>query len=507
MRVRHCRMTSVGICLLFAICGCDADQDDDGGDDDLTNDDLADDDIGDDDSDDDADDDVVDDDADDDADDDIDDDDTVPYPEDYCAYFLTGEVDLEGEDADGDGVPNGWDHCPNNAADGLDSDRDGIGNRFDADIDGDGVENDEDVDRDGDGTDDVDEATAGTDPDDPSSIPDMPRFDLDLGVMNPEPGWYLGDWHVHTEYSHDSVSRLEWQIGAALDAGLDYMAITDHDVFEAPFDPAWDQDDLLLIPGVEWGGAGGHANMWGIRTSNDAASNDPDDIRESWRIARLQGGVQSLNHYGGQKDDWDALFAASPDLLDALDTIEVWNIFWSFNEATNLPAVALWEQLMSEGKRIGAVGGGDVHYVPARRLSPVTVVWAESLSVPGLLHGLRSGRTYITQGDFLSFQGRPLLDFRADGDSDGEFEAMLGDAVPAGPITFRIAVQQAKGPVQLIRDGEEIARFTEHAYNADVVYEFEDEAAAGSWYRVQMRENGLPFSSMRLFSSAIYVED
>ena len=46
-----------------------------------------------------------------------------PYAAEHCAYFLTGEVDLEGEDADGDGVSTGWDHCPNTPADALDSDR------------------------------------------------------------------------------------------------------------------------------------------------------------------------------------------------------------------------------------------------------------------------------------------------------------------------------------------------------------------------------------------------
>jgi len=43
----------------------------------------------------------------------------VIYPPEYCAHFLTGEVDLEG----------------------IDSDRDGIGNQSDPDLDGDGLAN------------------------------------------------------------------------------------------------------------------------------------------------------------------------------------------------------------------------------------------------------------------------------------------------------------------------------------------------------------------------------
>jgi|GEM_PF-2184369 len=427
------------------------------------------------------------------------------YAPEYCAYFLTGEVDLVGTDADNDGVLNGWDHCPNNPYDWLDSDRDGIGNRSDPDMDGDGIANEEDTDRDGDGIANTDEEAAGNDPSDPSSIPGLRRFDTDLGVFNPNPGWYIGDLHVHVEYSHDSSASLASYIPTALDAGLDFLCITDHDVFEAPFDPSWNQQDLLFVPGMEWGGGGGHANQWGIRTWNDAATNAPEDIRQSWRLARLQGGVQSLNHYGAQKESWDLLFSAAPDLLDALDTIEVWNLVWAFQTATNEPSIALWEQLLSAGHHIGAVGGGDTHSPLLTLGSPTTVVWAESLTVPGILHGIRSGRTYITQADPLSFTGRPELDFRVDADGDGIFEAMLGDEVPPGTITLQVNIKNAKGPAILIRNGAEIARFADHATGTDIAHTVTDDAPPGAWYRVEMRESAVPFAPMRLFSSAIYV--
>jgi hypothetical protein len=427
------------------------------------------------------------------------------YPPETCTYFLTGEVELEGTDADGDGVPNSWDHCPNNPFDGLDSDRDGIGNRSDPDMDGDGLPNDQDTDRDGDGVEDATETAAATDPADPSSIPGLRRFDGDLGAMNPAPGWYLGDLHVHVEYSHDSDYSLSSYPPAAHDAGLDFLCITDHDVFEAPFDAYWMKSDLLLVPGMEWGGAGGHANQWGIRTWNDAATDAPDDIRRSWRLARLQGGIQSLNHYGKEKAKWDALFALAPDLLDAIDVVEVWNLVWAFQTATNEPSIALWERLLSAGRHVGAVGGGDTH-TPALTLgSPTTAVWAESLTVPGILHGIRSGRTYLTQADALSSKGRPELDFRVDADGDGVFEAMLGDHVRPGPVRLQVNVQNAKGPVVLIRNGTEFARFEGHASGASVARTVADTAPANAWYRVEMRESALPFSPMRLFSSAIYV--
>jgi hypothetical protein len=244
----------------------------------------------------------------------------------------------------------------------------------------------------------------------------------------------------------------------------------------------------------------------GIRTWNDAATDAPDDIRLSWRKAWLQGGVQSLNHYGADKEDWDRLFANAPDLFDALDVIEIWNSPWIFTTATNEPSIALWEQLLSQGYHIGAVGGSDTHSPLYTTLaSPTTVVWAESLSVPDILYGIRHGRTYIAQADSLSFTGRPELDFRVDADNDGVFEAMLGDEVSPGSIKLRIAIRNAKGPIVLIRNGAELTRFTGHASGSEVEYTYDDDAPPGAWYRVEMRENALSISAMRLISSAIYV--
>ena len=413
-----------------------------------------------------------------------------PYAPEHCAYFLTGEVDTEGVDADGDGVGNGWDNCPNNGADWLDSDRDGIGNLSDPDLDGDGIANADDGDQDGDGVDDADEGTAGTDPMDPTSIPGLPRADVDLGVFNAEPGWYTGDLHVHTEASHDSSQPLAGWVERMPQAGLDFAWITDHRVFEAPFDAAWDQEDVMFVPAMEWGGPG-HANIGGLRTFSEADYDDPTDVLRAWRLAKLQGSVQSLNHYGSDADYWDATFAAEPALLDELDVFEVWNVWWPASLGVNPPSVARWQGLLDQGYRIGAVGGSDAHDVALPVGFPSTVVWAQTLSVPGILDGLRRGRTYITQpypyrdGVEFSYEDRPTLDFRADG-ADG-VEAMLGDVVPAGEVTLRVRVTQAHGPVFLIRDGAEIASSTEHEPGGDAEITLSELASAGSWYRVEMR--------------------
>ena len=435
----------------------------------------------------------------------------APYAADHCAYFLTGEIDLLGTDADGDGVSNSWDHCPNNPADWLDSDRDGIGNRSDPDLDGDGVPNDDDPDRDDDGVSDADEAAEGTDPSDPSSVPGLARYDGDPGVFDANAGWYAGDLHIHTEYSHDSsVPVADW-VPPAMDAGLDFLWITDHRTFQAPFDPTFDEDRVLLVPGIEWGG-GGHAGMGGIRTNNEANYDDPADVVRAWTLARMQGGVQSVNHYGDDVDYWDALFAAAPELLGMLDVVEVWNAWWPVSQGGNDDTIAFWQGLLNAGYRIGAVGGSDVHFAALPIGFPTTVVWADTLSIPGINAGLRAGRSYVTQsfpyrdGELFGYAARPALDFRADADGDGTFEAMLGDTVPSGTVDFQLSVTFAHGPVLLIRDGVEIARFDTHDPGADIAPVFTDDAPAASWYRVEMRATAEPGADPLLLSSPIYVD-
>jgi hypothetical protein len=105
----------------------------------------------------------------------------------------------------------------------------------------------------------------------------------------------------------------------------------------------------------------------------------------------------------------------------------------------------------------------------------------------------------------MVYTGRPELDFRVDADGDGAFEAMLGDEVRPGAITLQVNVKNAKGPIVVFRSGVELTRFTGHATGTDTANTFADSAPPGAWYRVEMRDNALSASAMRLFSSAIYV--
>lgn len=81
-------------------------------------------------------------------------------PEEHSDLDNDGVGDNSDDDRDGDGVPNNADVFPDEAAESSDIDGDGVGDNADHDRDGDGYSNDEEV-------------SAGSDPNDPGSIPDV----------------------------------------------------------------------------------------------------------------------------------------------------------------------------------------------------------------------------------------------------------------------------------------------------------------------------------------------
>ena len=68
-----------------------------------------------------------------------------------------------------------------------------------------------------------------------------------------------GDLHVHTGRSPDSRAELSAILAAANRAGLDFIALTDHDlppeedIFAKP-----ERDGVLLVPGIEYTTDKGH---------------------------------------------------------------------------------------------------------------------------------------------------------------------------------------------------------------------------------------------------------
>lgn len=266
-------------------------------------------------------------------------------------------------------------------------------------------------------------------------------------------GWYRGDFHFHTNYSDDAKRQGGDDLAQALriaDAyrdpiylaahpehegdGLDFINVTDHRTDLAIHDPDFQHPHLIVIPGEEYGG-GGHATLIGLRQHipHDPEPGETQDAHHRRAIAQAhaQGALFSPNH-SCQPNRW-------PWTMDDIDALEVWNAPWTAfwpgtkpaeldaevaangaaenpyiraaiteqGGGSNLQAMLLWYGLLSRGRHVVPIGGGDRHMVIGAGL-PTTYVRkpsdsrfsdksGKSLGWEGIVAGVREGGTFISR--------------------------------------------------------------------------------------------------------------
>jgi hypothetical protein len=235
-------------------------------------------------------------------------------------------------------------------------------------------------------------------------------------VVIRRPGWYRGDLHAHTPHSSDAwssrsalTSRMWAQ--AAAEMGLDFVAVTDHNVVSQNLQLRSDSKglDVLLLAGEEmtnW--FHGHATVSGI---------DPGDwldwrqtpaglplptgqpgarVTDFLRDARALGGFVSAAHPFAAHLSWQFLAEGIADPAAMPDALEVWTGQWQPDDEAALRA---WDALLMRGVRIAANGGSDMHGLNNSEAllpgTPTTVVCASSLSRAAVLDALRQGCCFV----------------------------------------------------------------------------------------------------------------
>jgi hypothetical protein len=252
------------------------------------------------------------------------------------------------------------------------------------------------------------------------------RADIDFAPaatppLRSGPGWYRGDLHSHSGHSdgtcaNDAGARVPCpvhrSVEAAARAGLDFLAVTDHNTVShlselAGLQPAFSR--LLLIPGQEVTSFQGHANMLGVTALAEfriGTPQVPDGAAWSRAMAKL-GGVVSINHpalpsgaacmgcgWTLAGTDWRGVTAieiANGGAMAALGG----------RLDTPLSGIKFWESLLNAGHHLAPIAGSDNHdptiaAPDARAIGRiVTAVWADALSTPAIMAGLRAGRVFV----------------------------------------------------------------------------------------------------------------
>jgi hypothetical protein len=244
----------------------------------------------------------------------------------------------------------------------------------------------------------------------------------------PPPRWWSGALHTHTNHSDGALSArdLLWRVR---ESGLEFVSITDHNN-TTHIDEVVDSGSLALsmlplwIAGEEVTTPHGHANVWGLE-------------RGEWVDFRIRPGDRGIDGLVRTAHGYGALFSINhpasdcagcsweQEIPEALDAIEVWN----GRHGAQDKAVALWERLLREGRRVTAVGASDWHRDPDPIDNANVRVFAQDLSERAILDAIRAGRVIVMRS---ASDRTPAFTVRAGGMSATVGESLT--AIAAGAV-------------------------------------------------------------------------
>lgn len=346
-------------------------------------------------------------------------------------------------------------------------------------------------------------------------------------VVNDEPGWYAGDFHLHAYHSNPEGPAGQAMVDFARNAGLDFVPVTEY-VTPAHW---WElgatqraNPDVLLWPGREVITYGGHAIVLG---------ETPDEIE--YRVGHEGTTLGDIQQ--GTFDDGALLGLAHPTTfpgadgaelcrgceftledqidLDRVDTYEVVNTGalldgdfapagpgqGGFANPFVATAVDEWEGYLAAGHRITAVSGSDDklgdHYG-----ATATQVYAEQLSRPALIEALDAGHAYVQARGVADSPTLELTATAPDG-STGKF----GDTLVADTAEVTVTVHDGDGQsLRVLRNGEEVDvvpvegdDFT-HTFTADRAA---DEGPLGTFWGIETEDS----ESLTTIANPVFLAD
>ncbi|HJK65448.1 MAG TPA: PHP domain-containing protein [Methanocorpusculum sp.] len=192
------------------------------------------------------------------------------------------------------------------------------------------------------------------------------------------------DLHVHTNASRDGESSVEDVLAAAVKAGLDAIAITDHDTTEGSLCAlAVQNPGILIIPGIEVSTRQGHLLVLG--TTKVLAPKQ--DVLKTIAEAKALGAVTIVPHPFHR---WrHGVGLRCKDALREADAVEALNSRYIIGTANQKAA----KMAKKYGRPVTA--GSDAHNCKFVGFG-ITEIDAEERSVAAVLDAIREGRISCT---------------------------------------------------------------------------------------------------------------
>ncbi len=315
--------------------------------------------------------------------------------------------------------------------------------------------------------------------------------------------WYRGDLHSHTVHSDGEVT-VEGRVRGAVERGLDFLAITDHNTISHHREvDAW-PDGIIPIRGSEVTTFHGHINVFGLATlidwRGDRRGGGAEGITEQ---AHRQGAIASINHPSSFGDPWCVGCHWDFARVDysTFDAMEIWNGGWADVETHNEGNIALWTDLLDAGLRLTAIAGTDSHGPRDDDDASLGFTWiyATEPTEAAILDGIRGGRAFLSRG--------PTVSFQATG-SDGVEVTVPGAVLPAdGALRLTVDIERLEAPATLwfVTSGSATALA---ACEPRTVRAVDGRAlAATRWWRLELRQGASAHGDVLALTNPVFVAE
>jgi hypothetical protein len=191
--------------------------------------------------------------------------------------------------------------------------------------------------------------------------------------------------HAHSARSYDGRDPVEDLLARARTAGLDALAVTDHDEIDASLDAVALAPDygLVGIPGMEISSAAGHVLALGIEELVPAGlpfDATLDRIRDHGGVAIVPHPFQTSRHGVARH--------VSRDQLASADAIEVYNSRLLTGLANRKA------ERFADRRDLPMTAGSDAH-IAEMVARAVTEVDTDERSPDAILDAVRAGRTSV----------------------------------------------------------------------------------------------------------------
>jgi len=310
----------------------------------------------------------------------------------------------------------------------------------------------------------------------------------------------LGNMHMHTPYSdgewyHADIAQ------AAIRAGLDFIIVTDHNVWVQGVPPYHCSDDgkkkVLVLTGEEVHDQAlqpqsNHLLVYNARRELAALAHDPQLLLDGVNEAK---GMAFLAHpfdYGAPLINYEPIHWRRWD-VSGFHGLEIWNYLSEFAGLVTSPSAAIkfatnpelgikgphphtlkkWDELMATGQRLVGIGNSDAHGTTYRKWGRSAVIFPYEhcfravnthLLAPDSLNGdydhdcsliynaLRDGHCFVGYDTPAPTQG---FRFSAQGD---KATVIMGDEIPGGAgVTLQVSAP-AKAEIRLVGNGRVVAK-------------------------------------------------